>query len=116
LKSLFGFCALRGVALAAQNGAAFFWLKRYVIVLAAIVTDYLKPRSAIGCYGALSRPAFCTALRRRHVPAIKIFLIFLAEQKQFFALYAGQFRIRHKTYSLRNQGLKRQVKVYLRIP
>lgn len=82
----------------AQNAAPDLRLKRHVVVLAAMVADDFKPRRSVFAARRLFRAAFLAALRLRHILAIKSFLLFLREKKNFLALHARDFYIRHRYY------------------
>ncbi len=87
------------VAILAEHGAADLWLKRYSVVLAAIIADDLKPRRCVRTKRSLFRAAFCAPLRRHHVTLVISFLIFFAENKDLFALDTRNIDIRHSVTS-----------------
>jgi hypothetical protein len=67
------------VALTAQDRAPYFWLKRNLIVFAAMIADYLKTFRRILSARCLLRAAFWTALRRHQIPLIKDLLFLLSK-------------------------------------
>jgi hypothetical protein len=71
-----------------------------MVVLAAMVADDFKTRLSVSAGRRLFRAAFLTALRLRHILSIKSFLFFFRKKKNFFALYARDFDIRHRYFSL----------------
>ena len=86
-------------AFAAQNFAPDFWLKRHVIVFAAVVADDFKFFRCITARCRLFRAAFRASLRRHHIALVKNFLIFFREKKNFLALNTRDFNIRHRFFS-----------------
>jgi len=84
---------------ATQNGAPDFWLKRDVIVLAAMVADNFKLARRIRARRRFFRAAFQASLRRRHISLIKNFLFFFGKNKDFFALNTRDFYVRHRFLS-----------------
>lgn len=83
------------MAFATQHGAAGLGLKRHLVVLAAVIADYLEFRRSILTCGCLLRSAFLASLRGGHVPLVKHFLILLGEQECLLALNAYCFYIGH---------------------
>jgi hypothetical protein len=69
-------------------------------VLAAVVADNLKSFWSIVTQCRLFRPAFRAPLWSGHVPLIKHFLVFFAEEKGLFALNASRFNVRHLGFLL----------------
>jgi hypothetical protein len=84
----------------AQNAAPDLRLKRHVVVLAAMVANDFKPRLSVSAVRRLFRAAFRTALRLHQILSIKSFLFFFRKLKNFFALNARDFDIRHRYFSL----------------
>jgi len=100
------------VALATQYGATDLRLKRDVIVLAAMVADYLKTFRRTVTLSGFFRPALRASLRRHHVPLIKDLLFLFGEKEGLFTLNARSFDVRH-TLSPYNFLFKRVMRVIL---
>lgn len=95
------FCArpARFVAFTAEDGAADLGLKRYLVVLAAMVANDLEPfRSAFADRG-LFGTALRAPLRRHHITLIEGLLLFFGEKKGLFALNTRSFHVRHHSFS-----------------
>ena len=88
------------VTLTANDAAAHLWLKRHLVVLAAMVANYLKTLRRVTALAGFFRAASGAPLRRHHVPLIENFLFLLGEKKSFFALDARCFDVRHCRFSL----------------
>ncbi len=81
--------------LLAEYGTANLWLKRNLVMPAAVVADDLKARGCIVAQRSLFRAALGASLRRHHVPLVKCFLIFFAKDKYLAALNTRDFNVRH---------------------
>ena len=88
------------VTLTAKDAAAHLWLKRHLVVLAAMVANYLKTLRRVTALAGFFRAASGAPLRRHHVPLIENFLFLLGEKKSFFVLDARCFNVRHCRFSL----------------
>lgn len=84
---------------ATEHGSADLWLKRYLVVLPAVIANDLEPFSSIITFGGLFRAAFCAALRRHHVPLVEDLLLFFGEKKRLFTLNARGLDVRHGVLS-----------------
>jgi hypothetical protein len=82
-----------------ENRPTDLWLKRNLVVLSAVVANDLKALSCIITVNGFFRTAFCTALRRHHVPLVKDFLFLLGEKKRLFTLNASGLDVRHGVFS-----------------
>jgi len=87
------------VALTAKNRSSDFWLKRYLIVLTAVVANDLESLSSIVTFSGFFRTTFCTPLRRHHVPLVKDLLFLFGEKKRLFTLNASGLNVRHGVLS-----------------
>jgi hypothetical protein len=83
------------VAFATQDRASHFWLEGDLVVLAAVVTDYLEALGGILPLARFFRTALCTPLRRHHVALVKDLLFLFSEKERFFALNASGLDVRH---------------------
>jgi hypothetical protein len=83
------------VALAAKYGTAYLWLERYLVVLAAMIANYLESFRHLLTGGRLFRAALCATLRRHHVPLVEHFLFLFREEKRLLALDTNSFHVRH---------------------
>ena len=79
----------------AQHSAADLWLERHLVVLAAMVANYLKSCWGVFAHRHLFRAALWTPLWRHHVALVKKLLIFFAKNKDLSALNTRNFDIRH---------------------
>ena len=91
--------AARLMTIFTQHRPADLWLKWHGIVPTAIVTDDLKTFRSVLTQSGLFRTAFCTPLRRHHVPLVIHFLVFFTENKDIFALHTRNFDIWHSITS-----------------
>src|SRR5205085_1217909 len=89
----------RFVAVFTEHAAAGLRLEWNTVVLPAIVADDLETRTGLDVGRRFFRTAFRTTLRRHHVPLIELLLLLLREDKNFFALHARNFYIRHRITS-----------------
>lgn len=83
------------MAFAAQDGTAYLWLERNLIVLAAVIAHDLKPLGSVLAVCSLFRTALRAALRRHHISLVESLLFFFREEKGLFALNANCFNVRH---------------------
>lgn len=83
------------VTVFAEDRTADLWLKRNRVVLAAIITDDLKPRRCVDTLRCLLRPASRTALRSHHIALVKSLLILFGKDKYVSTLNTRNFNIRH---------------------
>ena len=83
------------VALAAKNSTSYLGLERHLIVLTAMVTNYLESLGSLLARGGFFRSAFCAPLRRHHIPLVEHFLFLLREEKRLLALDTNSFNVRH---------------------
>jgi hypothetical protein len=88
------------VTLAAQDGAAEFWLERNVIVFAAVVANDVETFRRVHRSCRFFRAAFCAALRGQHIALVKYLLLLFSEEKGLLALNTRNFNVRHLTVSL----------------
>ena len=83
------------MAIATQDGSPDFRLERDLIVLPAIVANYLVSLRCSITLTRFFRPALRTSLRRHHITLVKDLLFFLGEKKGLFTLNARGFDVRH---------------------
>ena len=84
------------MAFAAKNGPADLRMKRDLVVLAAIVANYVEPFWGFVIHACLLRATFCTTLRRHHVALVKHLLFLFSEQKDLLTLHTRNFYVRHR--------------------
>ena len=84
---------------ATEHGSTDLRLKGHLIVLTAVVANDLEPFSSIVTFSGLFRTAFCTSLRRHHVPLVKDFLLLFGEKKRLFTLDTRSLDVRHGVLS-----------------
>jgi hypothetical protein len=84
---------------ATKYGSANFRLKRYLVVLAAVVANDLEAFSSIVTFSDLFRTTFSTPLRRHHVPLVEDFLLLFGEKERLFTLNASGLDVRHGVLS-----------------
>jgi hypothetical protein len=89
----------RFVTIPAEYRSADLWLERNLIVLAAVIANYLKSLWCIFAKRRLFRAAIRTPLWRRHVTLIKDLLVLFSKDKDLFALNTWYFCIRHNIAS-----------------
>ena len=87
------------MAILAQHRAANLWLERDSVVPAAVVTNDLKSRRSIVPHRRFFRTAPRAPLGRHHIPLVKKFLIFFAENKDLFTLHTRDIDIWHSVIS-----------------
>ena len=75
-------------------------LERDLIVLAAMIADYLKTLWRILTAPGFFCAAFCAPLRCHQIALVKDLLFLLREQKRFLALNADCFDVGHRNTSL----------------
>jgi hypothetical protein len=85
------------MAVAAEHGTAYLWLKRNLVMFAAMIANDLKPGRRIQPRRGLFCSAFRTPLRCHQVSLVKDLLLFLGEKKRVFALHANGLDIGHRT-------------------
>ena len=88
------------MAFSAQHRAADLRLEWHLVVLAAMVANYLEFRRSVFPRGGFLRAALLATLRRRHVPLVKHLLVFFSEEKGLLALNAYCFYIGHCVFRL----------------
>ncbi|HEY2865512.1 MAG TPA: hypothetical protein VGJ02_00345 [Pyrinomonadaceae bacterium] len=86
----------RGVTLTAEHGPADFGMERDLVVLPAVIADYVETLGSILADARFLRSAFGTALRRHHVALIEHLLFLFREQKDLLTLHTRNFYIRHR--------------------
>src|SRR5437763_738420 len=85
------------MAFFAEHGASNLWVKWYLVVLAAIIANYVKALwRDVARHSRLFSPALCTALWRHHIALVKHLLFFFCEQKDLFTLNTRNFYVRHR--------------------
>ncbi len=88
------------VTFTAKDGAACLGLKRDLIMLTAVITNYFKTLWSIFTASRFFCTAFRTALRSHQILLIKDLLFFLGEEKCFLALNTNSFYVGHRSYLL----------------
>lgn len=84
------------VTFATKHGTPDLWLKGNLVVLAAMVADYLKSLGSIASGRRLFCPAFCAPLRCHQILLVKDLLFLFREYKSLLTLYADSFNIGHR--------------------
>ena len=88
------------MAIAAKDSAPYLRLERDLIMLAAMIANYLKALRSIFTGRGLFSPAFRTPLRCHQIPLVKDLLFLLGKEERFFALNADCFDVGHRNTSL----------------
>ena len=85
------------MAFFAKHRASNLWVKWHLIVLSAIVANYIKPLwRVVARHGRLFSTALCAALRRHHVALVKHILFLFSEKEDLFTLNTRNFYVRHR--------------------
>jgi hypothetical protein len=85
------------MALATKHGPSNLWMERDLIMLTAIIANYIEAFrrvfAAAGC--RLFRAAFCATLWGHHIALVEHLLFLFCEQKDLLTLNTRNFYVRH---------------------
>jgi hypothetical protein len=107
--------AVRFVAFTTQDRPSDLRLKRDLIVLAAIVADYLETLWRVGSVRRFLGTTLCTTLRSHHVALVEYLLFLLCKQESFLALNARGFDVRHMIFSLNDRRKKGDARILAQV-
>ena len=86
-----------GMTVAAKHRSSDLWMKRYVVVLSAIVADDLETLVGVIRHGCrLFTSALGTTLRRHHIALVEHLLFLFSKQKNLLTLHTRNFYVRHR--------------------
>lgn len=91
------------MTLATKHGPPDLGLERDLIVSATVITNDLETLRSLIALARFFGAALCTTLGRHHIALVKDFLFLFREQKNFFALHARGFYVRHMGFLLFSQ-------------